>query len=668
MELLDPLDILAYSSTCKRFEKYADDQKIWRHQWDKLSRKTPFSFLPTEHLVEVNINFRDACKRIWKILVNEGHDGIHLNPTKCIHCREYTCMNACIIDRQASSNKVAIDIGGKMTWIVTTNFTLKRHLSMVAVPKMLKCFDCDTTIRREDYMCDCHPKPHDQNPSVNAQFHNRAPYCQNRRMQGHTALEYCSQPLTEIWIEPNVEFQPFCIFCEEDKMKRLSCEREMVSSTKHKVKRAQLSAAFTPTSNYGANYSLHHPTPSLVSSQHQPSCCMSTTEECPDYSRYVSPLMNGYCRDTASILGVNNLDLLSPLLALEHEDAFPIVRSFLAHLLNEYNMLQDLQKPNSSLILTEPGKLPLGVKESLLKLFFEEMKISRLCLLPKAIAIARLFEVGTCIVVDSGATSTSVWVVIDGKVDETKTGTVNVGGWHVSQFLKQAVSWSDNQEAAAATISTFDTSAVKQKCRLSLNLAREGEQMFGSNSLNLNGSGNMNTANTHLNANDGYPATAETLHIRSQRDINERGRLEQMEVTLSSELYLAPEMMYASLGLPVMVKEATKDLSQHLIKDCFSNILITGGNTDLQGFAQRFSSDLRELLPEHAPIINVFPFPTGNHSWNTVMGANAIQVPIPYENVLQLNEPGDPLWMTREEYIIFGAQRLASCDSEIREG
>ena len=47
-------------------------------------------------------------------------------------------------------------------------------------------------------------------------------------------------------------------------------------------------------------------------------------------------------------------------------------------------------------------------------------------------------------------------------------------------------------------------------------------------------------------------------------------------------------------------------------------------------FAQRFSSDLRELLPEHSPIINVCPFPTGNHSWNTVMGANAVQVPIPY--------------------------------------
>jgi hypothetical protein len=66
-------------------------------------------------------------------------------------------------------------------------------------------------------------------------------------------------------------------------------------------------------------------------------------EECLDYSRYVSPLMNGYCRDTASILGVNNLDLLSPLLAIEHEEAFPIVRSFLAHLLKEYKMVYNNQ-------------------------------------------------------------------------------------------------------------------------------------------------------------------------------------------------------------------------------------------------------------------------------------------------------------------------------------
>lgn len=116
-------------------------------------------------------------------------------------------------------------------------------------------------------------------------------------------------------------------------MKRLSCEREMVSSTKHKIKGAQIPAAFAPSSSFGA--CTLHPPPPIVS--HQPWCMAD--DECLEYSRYVSPLMNGYCRDTASILGVNNLDLLSPLLALEHEDAFPIVRSFISHLLKEYNMV-----------------------------------------------------------------------------------------------------------------------------------------------------------------------------------------------------------------------------------------------------------------------------------------------------------------------------------------
>ena len=91
---------------------------------------------------------------------------------------------------------------------------------------------------------------------------------------------------------------------------------------------------------------------------------------------------------------------------------------------------------------------------------------------------------------------------------------------------------------------------MKQKCRLSLNLARENDMAHPGHSLHIKG----------------QPPNTSTA----------RGRLEQLEVTLSSELYLAPEMMYASLDLPAMVNEATKDLERHLIKDCFSHILITG--------------------------------------------------------------------------------------------
>ncbi len=362
--------------------------------------------------MEVGTNFKDACKRLWRIIVTDNGLFGGLIPTKCARCREYTCSAQCIEEK--INSKLSIDIGGKMTWLVTANFTLKKHLSMIAVPKVLKCYDCDTAIPRDESSCDCIPDPMD--PAL-TRPQGRAAYCRNRSVSSHTALEYCSQPLADIWVQPPYS-QPFCVFCNEDRMNRMLCERDHVSSTKHKMK-----------------------------SVRPPYLSINAEEEFLNYSA-ISPLTNGYCRDTASILGAHNLDLLSPLLALEHADAFPIVKSFLTHILIENKMVNDLQRPNSCLIFTIPSKLPHVVKELLIKFFFEETKIARLCLLPKALAIAQLFEVNSCIVVDSGATSTSVWIVIDGKVDNEKSQSLSVGGWHVSQFIKQAMSWRDNKEAA----------------------------------------------------------------------------------------------------------------------------------------------------------------------------------------------------------------------------
>ena len=39
---------------------------------------------------------------------------------------------------------------------------------------------------------------------------------------------------------------------------------------------------------------------------------------------------------------------------------------------------------------------------------------------------------------------------------------------------------------------------------------------------------------------------------------------------------MGPEMMYSSLDLPARVAEATRDLPDSVLKDCFSNIFITG--------------------------------------------------------------------------------------------
>merc|ERR1719219_1203759 len=127
-------------------------------------------------------------------------------------------------------------------------------------------------------------------------------------------------------------------------------------------------------------------------------------------------------------------------------------------------MLDELQRPNSCLVFTEPPNFPLSVKELLLRFLFEDIQITRLCLLPKPLAISLLFDVETCVVVDSGATNTAVWVVLEGKVDPTRTQTIAVGGWHVSQFLKQSLSCKEhhnNREVTGATVSSLDTSDVK---------------------------------------------------------------------------------------------------------------------------------------------------------------------------------------------------------------
>ncbi|CAB4068764.1 unnamed protein product [Lepeophtheirus salmonis] len=400
----EELNVLSYSCACQISKQMGENHRVWKHQWTKLSSKTPFTFPIPINKDDPSINYKDVCGRLWRILVYKGLSG-PLIAGRCSYCKEFTCLPSCMEDR---NDKIALDIGGKMTWLITADFSLKRHLSMVAVPKVLRCFDCDTTLDRQE----CR-KLH-FNDSLS-------------KMTSHTALEYCSQSLSDMLLQPRMS-RPFCLFCEDDKVNRLLFEREMVSSSKHKMR------GFLP-SYY--------------------------EEEFRNVSA-ISPLTNGYCKDTASILGAENIDLLSPLLALENDAAFPVVRTYLSHIFHQFQLISDLQRPNCSFILTEPAGLLSGVKEHLLKFLFEEIKISRLCLLPKALALSQLFEAETCIVIDSGATSTSVWVVFDGMVCEKRTQIMSIGGWHVSQFLKQALTWKDNKDADGATISSLDTSTVKQ--------------------------------------------------------------------------------------------------------------------------------------------------------------------------------------------------------------
>lgn len=96
---------------------------------------------------------------------------------------------------------------------------------------------------------------------------------------------------------------------------------------------------------------------------------------------------------------------------------------------------------------------------------------------------------------------------------------------------------------------------------------------------------------------------------------------------MGSELYIAPEMMYINLGLPQVIKDVTSGLSEDILHDCLSHILLTGGNTHLSGFGLRLTKDLRELLPEHSKILEVRSCP-GTHSWNVAMGSTYVPLAV----------------------------------------
>ena len=83
-------------------------------------------------------------------------------------------------------------------------------------------------------------------------FYDR-PFCEVNRVliylqTSHTALEYCSQKLSDILNRKHRQpllqaqqselSQPFCLFCEDEKCSRMLCERNMVTSAKLKMKKS----------------------------------------------------------------------------------------------------------------------------------------------------------------------------------------------------------------------------------------------------------------------------------------------------------------------------------------------------------------------------------------------------------------------------------------------
>lgn len=62
-------------------------------------------------------------------------------------------------------------------------------------------------------------------------------------------------------------------------------------------------------------------------------------------------------------------------------------------------------------------------------------------MIAKPLALCAQMGMDTCVVVDSGALSTSVAVILNGQLAPERWRLIPVGGWHISEYLKEAMQW-----------------------------------------------------------------------------------------------------------------------------------------------------------------------------------------------------------------------------------
>ncbi|XP_014223846.1 uncharacterized protein LOC106650389 [Trichogramma pretiosum] len=573
----DVPDIIAFGSTCKYLRKTSDTDYLWKLKWLQLTSKVNFQFPDVKSLQVINVSFKAMCYRLHMMMaLNESTENMF---PKCCYCSGYTCQKYCT---ERSSTKVVIEIGNKYTWVITPNFGLRRHCSMLGFPKYNKQMTHVEQVPSQ--------LPPQSAPSSSCR----------RKLEGKFVSKKSLVKLLKLSEPESTKLPPrsgpFCVFCNSVQLYREKRRLEL------------------------------HP--------NDASCC-------PHLNANHQKLINGYCTDTKEILGIPNIDLLNPAQALLMDGSFSVLKDFVDHLFRQMGLTETLRKPNTVLMLCEPLGMSISIRKQLLHYLFQEVKIAKVCLVPKPLSACAMIGIDTCIVIDSGALSTSVAVIINNRVVPSCWKIIPVGGWHVAYYLKQAMNWQP-KECQEIPISYLDSPTVKERCRLLLDM-QDGEFHNRYDKFSKGGQSKPDKVDIDIRVD---------TYANCKRD---------WRVTLGSELYTAPELMYVSMNLPEAVKEVTKGLPEIVKKECLSHILLTGGNTDLPGFELRLRQDLKKVFPEYAPLLEVKGC-LGTHCWNVVMGSLYVPLSLHPDKIAPEYSEGCSFTLSREKYILFGCESL---DEEI---
>nr|CAD7201189.1 unnamed protein product [Timema douglasi] len=266
-----------------------------------------------------------------------------------------------------------------------------------------------------------------------------------------------------------------------------------------------------------------------------------------------------------------NLELVAPPKARQRGRTYLLAAQAPTHFFKKTNIQSHTQQRNSILLFCEPLYFPAESRRQLLHFFFRYCKVNGLWFVKKPIIYSDLNNVfySSYIVVDSGAFSTTVAIVINNQVTPGMWQEVPVGGWHLAQHLKEAmakdVKYPDNKKVPVFVLDSF---VVKRECCLnptgdkSVPAARKRRE-------------NMIV---HMDSSCGR-------HIST------------WSLSLGRERVDATETMFAIMNLPQVIKELVEILPEEIMAACLGNIICTGDNARIKYFVPRLCYELERIFP-----------------------------------------------------------------------
>ena len=263
-------------------------------------------------------------------------------------------------------------------------------------------------------------------------------------------------------------------------------------------------------------------------------------------------------------------------------------------------------------------------------------------------------QAGCGVVIDAGFSFSHAVPFFDGQILESGVKRINIGGKALTNYLKELVSFrSLNMMDETYLVESIKDQLcfVSQDIRADLKLSRAGFRSQHFREFVLpDGVSNLR----------GYVKDHQVTADAS-RPQPQQGKHQDQTLALNNERFMVPELLFhpsdiglQQCGVAEAVVQAVESTHPSLAPLLYSNVILSGGGASCPGFASRFLSELRPMVPDDCEVGVYSPDNPSLMAWE---GMSLYCMSGQYSSVA----------VTKEEYEEQGARRVAEKRREMKE-